>query len=85
MFPAFLVLAFAYIPTEVAVALRLRPGDALYAPSEYALAFPHILWDAMLGTHVGLVGQLCDWEEVVYLHIGIAAGQRNSHAGGSSV
>ena len=79
------LLTLADVPTEMAISLRLRLSDALCESANHTLAFCPISRDAIPGARAGLVCDLCDWQEVVYLDVRVAARERNGQAGGSSV
>ena len=67
------LLALADVATEIAISLRLRLSHALCEPANHTLAFCSIPRNAIPGARAGLVCDLCDWQEVVYLDVGVAA------------
>ena len=79
------LLALADVATEIAISLRLRLSDALCEPANHTVTFCLIPRDASPGARAGLVCDVCDWQEVVYLDVGVAARERNGQAGGSAV
>ena len=66
-------LSFAYVTTKVTISLALYPRHSLCKPAKDALPFCTILWDASLLAYLVLVCDRCDRQQVVYLHVRVAA------------